>query len=121
MGVREIRYCDISGTEADVESHELNIDQMHIQIDLAGPEYQKLLELLQPYIDAGRVEASVPARSKSTGSRQAGGSSSLSAEERSRLRKWAAEEGIPVAPSGRIRQAVVEQWREATGTAAANS
>jgi hypothetical protein len=65
MGVRRIRYCDITGAEEgpgqEVEAHELDIDQMRLQIDLAEDEYQKLLVLLRPYIDAGRVEASTPA------------------------------------------------------------
>jgi hypothetical protein len=59
MGIRPIRYCDITGAEErpgqEVEAHELHIDQMRLQIDLAAGEYQKLLALLRPYIDAGRI------------------------------------------------------------------
>jgi hypothetical protein len=64
MGIRRIRYCDITGTAEgpgrEVGAHELHIDQMRLQIDLAAGEYQKLLALLRPYIDAGRIEASAP-------------------------------------------------------------
>jgi hypothetical protein len=56
MGIRPIRYRDITGAEErpgqEVEAHELHIDQMRLQIDLAAGEYQKLLALLRPYIDA---------------------------------------------------------------------
>ncbi len=52
MGTRQIRYCDLSGAEDGVELHEVQIDQMRIEIDLAPKEYDKLLKLLQPYLDA---------------------------------------------------------------------
>jgi hypothetical protein len=59
MGIRPIRYCDITGAEErpgqEVEAHELHIDQMRLQIDLVAGEYQKRLALLRPYIDAGRL------------------------------------------------------------------
>jgi len=57
MGVRQIKFCDLSGVEKNVQTHELQVDQMRIEIDLADPEYAKLLKLLQPYLDVGRIEA----------------------------------------------------------------
>jgi hypothetical protein len=118
MGIREIRFCDLTGSEHDVESHELNIDQMRVQIDLAGPEYRKLLGLLQPYIDAGRVDASIPdlrsAAKRSGGSAQVSTSTGLTAEEREQLRQWAEEKGIEVPSNNRFKRSLVEQWREET-------
>jgi hypothetical protein len=72
--------------------------------------------LLAPYIDAGRVEASAPARSAPTGrgSRaQAGGSNALSAEERAQLKQWAEDNGITVPQNNRFKRSIVEQWRTA--------
>jgi hypothetical protein len=113
MGIREIRFCDLSGSEQDVESHELNIDQMRVQIDLAGPEYRKLLELLQPYIEAGRVDASIPdVRSRRAGHAVVRTSTGLTAEEREQLRQWAEEKGIEVPSNNRFKRSLVEQWRE---------
>ncbi|WP_226351922.1 hypothetical protein [Pseudonocardia sp. ICBG601] len=61
MGVRTVRFCDITGVESDdVVHHELQIDQMRIEIDLLDTEYERLLDVLRPFIDAGRVEASIP-------------------------------------------------------------
>ena len=119
MGIRSIRYCDVSGTEDEVDTHEINIDQMRIEIDLAASEYRKLLELLQPYIDAGRVEASAldftaptPAAGRRTG--RARTRTDLSRDERVKLRQWAEEKGIPVAANNRFKMPIVEQWRAET-------
>ena len=115
MGIREIRYCDLTGSEQDVESHELNIDQMRVQIDLAAPEYRKLLGLLQPYIEAGRVDASIPdlrSAAKRGGSGQVSTSTGLTAEEREQLRQWAEDKGIEVPSNNRFKRSLVEQWRE---------
>ncbi len=69
MGVRTVRFCDITGVEADdVVHHELQIDQMRIEIDLVDTEYERLLEALRPFIDAGRVEASIPTAPAVSGS-----------------------------------------------------
>jgi hypothetical protein len=125
MGIRSIRYCDISGTEDDVDGHEINIDQMRIDIDLAASEYRKLLELLRPYIDAGRVEASAPdfpttAAGSGSAPRRATRPrtrTDLTKDERLQLRQWAEETGIPVAANNRFKMPLVEQWRAETAAA----
>ena len=137
MGVRQIRYCDISGVEGDVDQHEIHIDQMRIEIDLSGSEYRKLLEVLRPYMDAGVVEASgrgLPAKVKSA--RRArrkpdapadaavvgeqpeapmARSSALSAEQRQQVRQWAMARGMEVPVNNRFKGSLVEAWREETG------
>lgn len=129
MGIRQIRFCDITGTEDDVEPHELHIDQIRVEIDLASSEYRRLLEALRPFIDAGRVEAAVPdtarqATSRTGSSNPAGPhrqppkgrstSSGLSAPERDQLRQWAEAKGLPVPVNNRFKQSLIEQWRAAT-------
>lgn len=119
MGIRQIRYCDISGTEHDVETHEINIDQMRVEIDLAADEYRKLLQLLRPYIDAGRIEASVPdvlppATKARRTTRPRGKRGGLSPQERAQLRQWAEEKGLPVPVNNRFKRTVIEQWRKET-------
>lgn len=124
MGIRQIRYCDITGTETDVEPHEIHIDQMRIEIDLAAGEYRSLLETLQPFIDAGRVDASAPDTAAlpdhptPTQSRRHGRHgptrSGLSAPERDQLRQWAEARGIPVPPNNRFKQSLIAQWRHDT-------
>ena len=114
MGIRQIKFCDISGLEGDVETHELNIDQMHVEIDLAPGEHRKLLDLLQPYIQAGRVEASArnfatPPAKKAKGPR-------LTPAERDQLREWADANGIAVPANSRFKNSLIAQWRTATGS-----
>lgn len=122
MGTRSSRYCDISGTEEDVEAHVINIDQMRVEVDLAGREYRKLLELLQPYIGAGVLEASAPdlprATVSTTGRKQRHRTGTdLNKDEREQLRQWAEDNGIPVAANNRFKMSTVQQWRtEATET-----
>lgn len=120
MGIRQIRFCDITGTEDDVGSHELHVDQMRIAIDLADSEYRRLIEALQPFIDAGRVEASVPDAGslpdralapQSRHGRRVSTSTGLSAAERDQLRQWAAARGFPVPVNNRFKQSLIDQWR----------
>lgn len=125
MGVREIRFSDLSGLEDEVESHELQIDQMRIEVDLAAAEYRQLLELLRPYIDAGRVEASVSGADRSVvdgrsdrqagpARKAAGGVPALSPRERQQVRQWAEAKGMEVPVNNRFKRAVIEQWRQET-------
>lgn len=119
MGIRSIRYCDISGTEDEVDSHQINIDQMRVDIDLAASEYRKLLELLQPYLDAGRIEASAPDFAVPSAPTRRGRTrtrTDLNADERARLRQWAEEKGIPVAANNRFKMSIVNQWRADNAT-----
>ncbi len=124
MGIRQIRYCDITGTETDVEPHEIHIDQMRVQIDLAATEYRRLLDTLQPFIDAGRVDAAAPdtaalpdhgapTEGRRRG-RHAPTRSGLSAAERDQLRRWAEANGIPVPSNNRFKQSLITQWRQDT-------
>lgn len=130
MGIRQIRYCDITGTENDVESHEIHIDQMRIAIDLAGSEYRRLIAALQPFIDAGRVEASVPAAGSLPDGTSASGnrprrrpstSTGLTAAERDQLRQWAEARGFPVPVNNRFKQSLIDQWRADTSTSGPSS
>lgn len=117
MGIREIRFCDITGSEDDVSPHEIHIDQLRVEIDLADNEYRKLIEVLQPYMDAGRLEASAPdtATLPTTSSRRAGHRAStapkLTPTERQELRHWAETQGIVVPANNRFKTSLVERWR----------
>jgi hypothetical protein len=123
MGIRQIRYCDLTGAEDGVESHEIQIDQMRIEIDLAGEEYRKLLAALRPFLDAGRVEASAPAAAPAparSGERQGGDRrpptrTGLSATERDQVRRWAEAKDLPVPANNRFKRSLIEQWRQETG------
>jgi Lsr2 protein len=118
MGIRKIRFCDITGSGKDVEPDEFNIDQMRVEIDLAATEYRKLIEIPRPYLNAGRVEAAtfdVPssARKRHT-ARLHRTRAAPSTREREQLRQWARSKGVPGPVNNRFRGALVEQWREQT-------
>lgn len=108
MGVREIRYCDLTGTEP-AAPHEINIDQLRVEIDLCPDEYERLLKVLGPYMDAGRVEASVRNLRSVSGGRSRG--AALNPDERVQFKAWAAESGIELPPNGRFKKVLVDQWR----------
>jgi hypothetical protein len=117
VGVRQVKFCDISGVEDGVESHEVQLDQMRIEIDLAPGEYDKLLSALRPYLDAGRIEASIPdgaAFGHHRESTRASSSTGLTVEERQELREWAEERGMELPPNNRFKRSLVEEWRAAT-------
>ena len=115
MGVRQIKFCDLSGVEKNVQTHELQVDQMRIEIDLADPEYAKLLKLLQPYLDVGRIEASVPAGMTRRSAPPSG--TALTAEQRQQVREWAEARGIEVPVNNRFKRSLVDQWKADTGQA----
>ena len=118
MGIREIRYCDISGSEDDVAPHELHIDQLRIELDLADTEYHKLLKLLQPYMDAGRLEPSAPDTaslpSRPGRRRRPSSQPKLTGPERQQLREWAQANDIETPTNNRFKTSLIDQWRADT-------
>ena len=121
MGIREVRFCDLTGSEEDVAPHEIQIDQLRVEIDLADKEYRRLIEILQPYMDAGRLEASAPDHATLPGVRPRYGANRGSASgpkltpaERKSLRRWAEGRGIEVPSNNRFKAALVDQWRRET-------
>lgn len=117
MGVRQIKFCDLSGVEKDVQTHELQVDQMRIEIDLADPEYSKLLKLLQPYLDVGRIEASVPGGVGGARRTAPPSGTALTPEQRQQVRDWAEAKGIEVPVNNRFKRSLVDQWKQETGQA----
>jgi hypothetical protein len=121
MGIREIRYCDITGSEDGVTTHEIQIDSLRVEIDLADTEYRKLLRVLRPYMDAGRLDASAPSGSlpaRATSRTGVSTAPKLTVEQRQELRAWAEDQGIEVPSNNRFKTALVEQWRRETGDGA---
>jgi hypothetical protein len=120
MGIREVRFCDITGSETDVEPHELHIDALRVEIDLADAEYRKLLEMLRPYMDAGRLEASAPeaASLPTLAQRRRNGHAStrpkLDAAQRQQLREWAETQGIPIPANNRFKASLIDRWKHET-------
>lgn len=107
MAQRSIVYItdDLDGTE-NAETVTFAYQGRRFEIDLSKGNREKLEQLLQPYISAGRKAAGGQlARSASRRSR---GNANLSA-----VRSWAAENGYTLNSRGRIPQAVMDAYNAA--------
>lgn len=98
---------DLTGEESsEAATHELVIDGVAYQIDLAPDSYDQLMEAVNPFLKAGRrVRGSRP---KASSSRAAGGNT-RSAD----IRVWAKEEGLEVNNRGRVPAEIREAYEKA--------
>ncbi|MBO0515238.1 histone-like nucleoid-structuring protein Lsr2 [Streptomyces beijiangensis] len=94
------RYIDdLSGKEGDdVQTHRISLDSIGREIDLSAENYDKLLTLLGPYLDAGRKMGASgqikrgPARAGAAGGNQ----------DTAEIRAWAKKNGYNVNDRGRV-------------------
>ncbi|OAZ41451.1 Lsr2 family protein [Microbacterium sp. AISO3] len=107
MAQRSIVYItdDLDGTE-DAETVTFAYQGQNFEIDLSEGNREKLEQLLQPYIAAGRKAAG--GRAARSGARRSRGASDLSA-----IRSWAAEHGYEINTRGRVPQAVLDAYNAA--------
>lgn len=104
----------------DVETHSLMLDGINYEIDLGSDNYDALAAELAPYLKAARKIAATKAspakkriaRSASAPSRTEVPGTDFSATDPdpAEVRRWAKKRKIPVAPRGRIRRSVTEQF-----------
>ena len=98
---------DLDGSNAE-ESLTFGLGNTQYEIDLSGPNAQKLRDALAPYVAAGR---------KVTASRQTGRGLGRKAvavgPDTAEVREWAKAEGLEVSDRGRIAAAVVVKFQEA--------
>jgi hypothetical protein len=104
---------DLDGSEAQ-ETVKFGLDGYAYEIDLSTKNATKLRKELAPYVNSG---SRVSAR---TGVRRGGASRSRGAapaerEQNQAIRAWAQRKGIAVAPRGRIRQEVIDQYHRTAG------
>jgi hypothetical protein len=93
---------DIDGSEG-AETVTFSYKGVAYEIDLSDENAQKLEDALEPYVSAGRkVGRGTSSKAKS------GSSVDLNA-----VRAWAADNGIEVAPRGRVAASVIEQYEAA--------
>lgn len=90
--------------EGQGETVNFAIDGTQFEMDLTTEEAQTMRELFSEYSDRARRVGKTAA---STGRKSA------SAEETKRIRAWAADNGIPVSPRGRISSEIKEKYRVA--------
>jgi hypothetical protein len=108
MAQRTITVDDIDGT-SPAEEVPFSVGTDKWLIDLTGQNKDALLGALAPFIAKAR-RAPTPSKGHRSGrARQV----RLSAEETTRIRTWAAEQGQPVAERGPLPADVVNAYNEA--------
>ncbi|MDO0930327.1 Lsr2 family protein [Streptomyces sp. DG2A-72] len=98
---------DLTGEEStEIATHSILIDGAGVEIDLTDENYEKLLEILNPYLHADgarRIRGAAKGKSKaSTGGR----------DESSAVRAWAKANGFEVSDRGRVPAAVREAYEK---------
>jgi len=103
---------DLDGGEAQ-ETVKFGLDGHAYEIDLSAKNATKLRNALAAFVENG---SRVSGRSAAGASRtRARVGAVVEREQNQAIRAWAARKGIEVAPRGRIRQDVVEQYQRSGG------
>ncbi|MEU3742902.1 Lsr2 family protein [Streptomyces sp. NPDC032198] len=101
---------DLTGEESsEITTHSILIDGAGVEIDLTDENYEKLLEILNPYLHADgarRIRGGAKARGKAKAA--TGGKDDSSA-----IRAWAKENGFEVSDRGRVPATVREAFEKA--------
>jgi hypothetical protein len=104
---------DLDGGEAH-ETVKFGLDGHSYEIDLSSKNANKLRSVLSTYLEHGsRVSGRVVATARAGG--RVRGSAVAEREQNKAIRTWAQRKGYDVAPRGRIRQEVVEQYHREAG------
>lgn len=103
---------DLDGGDAH-ETVKFGLDGHSYEIDLSTKNANKLRNALAPYLDNGtRVGRAVSGRS---GAGRGRGGAVAEREQNKAIRAWAQRKGLDVAPRGRIKQEVVDQYHREAG------
>ena len=105
-------YDDIDGTEP-AETIKFGLDGTTYEIDLSTKNATKLRTALAPFVEKGRKVTGRTASSapRVAGRRVAGGDR----EQNAAIRAWAIRKGYDVAPRGRIKAEIVDQYHREAG------
>jgi hypothetical protein len=101
---------DLDGSEAH-ETVRFGLDGQMYEIDLSNKNAAKLRAALQPYVEHGtRVSG------RAAGGRGGNRRPAVSEREQNKaIRAWAIRKGYDVAPRGRIRAEIIEQYHREAG------
>ncbi|QNK82572.1 Lsr2 family protein [Nakamurella sp. PAMC28650] len=111
------RYDDMDDSTEGIERYSISFLGKDYEIDLGPKSAKKLLDTMDLYLPKARELSGPPARRlrafPATTSERKPSGSGFSKEELQAVRAWAAQEGITVAPKGRIKAEVLAQYEEA--------
>lgn len=106
----DLDNSEIDPASVDRPTVNFGIDGVEYEIDLGGPNQDRLREILDEYVQAGRRTGGSTVRKgrkQSTGA----GSSTNSRAENAAIREWAEASGIDVNARGRLPKEVIERYR----------
>jgi hypothetical protein len=104
---------DLDGSEAH-ETVKFGLDGYLFEIDLSTKNATKLRNALSAYVDNG-TRVSGRGISGARAAARARGGAGAEREQNKAIRTWAKRKGIAVAPRGRIKQEVVDQYHQQAG------
>jgi hypothetical protein len=104
---------DLDGGEAH-ETVTFGLDGHVYQIDLSTRNAKKLRSELATYVDKGSRVAGRPASGPRVAARGRG-SAAADRQQNQAIREWAVRKGMAVAPRGRIKQEIVDQYHKSAG------
>jgi hypothetical protein len=100
---------DLTGEESEeISTHNILIDGAGVEVDLTDQNYEKLLELLNPYLHAQGARR-IRGGAKTRGKVRATVSGK---DDASAIRAWAKEEGLGVSERGRVPASVREAYEK---------
>ncbi|QDK03469.1 Lsr2-like DNA bridging protein [Mycobacterium phage Lucyedi] len=105
---------DIDRTKQAVSTRVIGWEGFDYILDLSAANDKKLLELLQPWLDAAheKVKQRKPS-SRSSSDKKTYPPIALGKEEREAIREWARDKGYEVGDKGVIARRVIEAYMEA--------
>ena len=106
---------DLDGTTA-AETVKFGLDGVAYEIDLSAKNAEKLRSVLAQYVDKGsRVDRRRVATLGGRGSAARARGGTGERDQNKAIRAWALRKGYDVAPRGRIRQELVDQYHKEAG------
>jgi hypothetical protein len=103
---------DLTGEQSeDISTHTLLVDGAGVEIDLTDENYEKLLEILNPYFHAAGARR---VRNGASSRGRARRAVSRDGDDSSVIRAWARENGYEVRDRGRVPASVREAHAKAT-------
>ncbi|MFE4869491.1 Lsr2 family protein [Streptomyces sp. NPDC056682] len=101
---------DLTGEEsAEISTHSILVDGAGVEIDLTDENYEKLLEILNPYLHAKgarRIRGGVAGKQQSRKASSNNGDTAA-------IRAWAKDNGYEVNDRGRVPATVREAYEKA--------
>jgi hypothetical protein len=104
---------DLDGGEAQ-ETVKFAIDGHSYEIDLSGRNASKLRNTMAPYLENATRVAGGGASSPGVGAGRSRGGP-VERDQNRAIRAWAQRQGLDIAPRGRIKQEIVEQYHREAG------